>query len=145
VRTLTKKQRHVLALLQGSSTAMPKVTSTDLPLRTCRQLSEWVRIAQDPAHRRTWWVWLKENEMNHRNRVVTTMKDLSRKFPDALDKLPSPAEFRGYVGKGKKRKLLRQRKTWVGFGWTDEGNADGTEPLLVLDETTVNDPVWSRP
>jgi len=44
-------------------------------------------------------------------------------FPQKIDLLPRPAEHEG------------RRKRWAGFGWVDEGEADGTEPLLITPTT----------
>ncbi len=68
-------------------------------------------------------------------RKTITFSDVGRLMVESLDKLPGPAEFRGMVGRGKKQTMARLRKRWVGFGWCDEGQADGSEPLLVLDDT----------
>jgi len=38
--------------------------------------------------------------------------------PEAKDRLPMPIDHNG------------RRKRWVGFGFTDEGPANGTEPLV---------------
>lgn len=63
---------------------------------------------------------------------------LRRMLPQQVDQLPGPAEFRGTIteGRGKKKRTVevRLRKQWVGFGWVGEGDADGTEPLLVTEE-----------
>jgi hypothetical protein len=72
-----------------------------------------------------------------KNRPTILLERLSRMMPVSLDKLPGPCEFRGWVGKGKKRKLVRLEKAWVGFAWTDGGEATGQEPLLCLDETCM--------
>jgi len=68
-------------------------------------------------------------------RNTITFQTLAGMMIESLDPLPSPVEFRGMVGRGKKRTMARLRKRWVGFGWVDEGTADGTEPLLCLDDT----------
>jgi len=54
-------------------------------------------------------------------RKIITAKIISGMFPDSLDALPSPAEHDG------------RRKRWVGIGWVDEGKADGSEPLVIVD------------
>lgn len=59
---------------------------------------------------------------------------LKRMLPQQVDRLPSPAEFAAVVGRGRSTKLMRVRRRWVGLGWVDEGDADGSEPLLVTDE-----------
>lgn len=63
---------------------------------------------------------------------------LKRMIVERIDELPQPAEFRGTVteGRGKKKRQVEvsRRKRWVGFGWVDEGEANGTEPLLVTEE-----------
>lgn len=63
-------------------------------------------------------------------RKVIAFRELRRMMPDAIDKLPRPAEFR-YKKRGK---LVREQQNWVGFGWVFEGKADGSEPLLVVDD-----------
>jgi hypothetical protein len=72
--------------------------------------------------------------MTGKERKVISFQVLRGMMVESTDKLPMPAEFRAMVGKGKKRQLMRLRKEWVGFGWTGEDEADGTEPLLVLEE-----------
>ena len=42
-------------------------------------------------------------------------------FAEGYDSLPGPADIAG------------RRMQWVGFGWVDEGEADGTEPLKIID------------
>jgi hypothetical protein len=78
-----------------------------------------------------------KDELTGRERKTILLETLSRLMVESLDKLPGPAEFRGYVGRGKKRRLVRLCKSWVGFGWTDGGEATGKEPLLVLDDTLM--------
>lgn len=72
-------------------------------------------------------------EVRPKGRMFLRRSQVARMVVEALDKLPSPAEFRAVVGKGKNAKLERVRKRWVGIGWVDEGPADGTEPLLVVE------------
>lgn len=38
------------------------------------------------------------------------------------DELPNPIEIDG------------QSKTWVGIGWVDNGPANGTEPLVIVED-----------
>jgi len=76
-----------------------------------------------------------EDTLTGRRRQTIPFKAIARMFPASLDKLPGPVEFRGMIGRGKRRELARLRKRWVGFAWVDEGQADGTEPLLCLDDT----------
>ena len=71
------------------------------------------------------------DKLTKSKRKMVTFAELRRMQAVALDKLPGPVEFRGMVG----RRLARLRKRWVGIGWVDEGTADGTEPLLCLDDT----------
>ena len=52
---------------------------------------------------------------------VRKLSSLPR-LPSAIDKLPAPISLRG------------RRMRWVGIGWVDEGEADGTEPLFVEDD-----------
>jgi hypothetical protein len=73
----------------------------------------------------------------YKERKTILLESLSGLMVESLDKLPGPVEFRGWVGHGKKRKLLRLQKDWVGFGWTHSGDATGKEPLLCLDETCM--------
>ena len=54
-------------------------------------------------------------------RKTITVEQLSQMMVEGKDNLPSPAEHNG------------KRKQWVGIGWVDEGKADGTEPLLIID------------
>lgn len=72
------------------------------------------------------------------SRQHMSFASLKRLLPQQMDRLPSPAEFRGTVveGRGRKKQTVevRRRKRWVGFGWVDEGDADGTEPLLITEE-----------
>lgn len=50
------------------------------------------------------------------------------RFPCFIDKLWKDGEESTAEIDGRKMR-------WVGFGWVDEGEADGTEPLLItLDE-----------
>jgi len=51
---------------------------------------------------------------------VMTFADLPI-FAESYDKLPGPADVKG------------RRMRWVGIGWVDEGEADGTEPLKIID------------
>lgn len=66
--------------------------------------------------------WLQRE--SERRRVVTG-EEIQRMMPDVRDGLPSPAEVNG------------RRKLWVGMGWIDQGEADGSEPLLIIDAVTV--------
>ncbi|HYX20444.1 MAG TPA: hypothetical protein VFA98_06320 [Thermoanaerobaculia bacterium] len=68
-------------------------------------------------------------------RKTITFAVLARMMPASIDHLPGPVEFRGMIGRGKKRSMARLRKRWVGIGWVNEGEADGSEPLLCLDDT----------
>lgn len=77
----------------------------------------------------------KVDALTGQRRKTITFKALTRMFSASIDKLPGPIEFRGMVGRGKRRELARLRKRWIGFGWVDEGPADGSEPLLCLDDT----------
>jgi hypothetical protein len=78
-----------------------------------------------------------------KRRNTITFKALGGMMPESTDRLPGPVEFRGMVGRGKKLAMVRLRKRWVGFGWVDEGKADGTEPLLCLDDTVGG--AWTHP
>jgi hypothetical protein len=58
-------------------------------------------------------------------RTTITETQLGRMFPSSIDRLwpdgtDPVAEHNG------------RRMCWVGFGWVDEGPADGTEPLLIM-------------
>ena len=77
----------------------------------------------------------KLDPVTGKKRATITFAALAAMMPASTDKLPGPVEFRGVVGRGKREKVVRLRKNWIGFGWVDEGDADGTEPLLCLDET----------
>lgn len=62
-------------------------------------------------------------------RTVITEGRLKRMFPPSIDKLfpegtESLAEHKG------------RRKRWVGIGWVDEGEADGTEYLVIEKDKT---------
>lgn len=59
------------------------------------------------------------------DRKTMEFAELQKLLPQQCDKLPSPVEFRSAK--------IRARKRWVGFAWHDEGEADGSEPLLVID------------
>jgi hypothetical protein len=52
--------------------------------------------------------------------------EVGKMLPEQIDHLPQPAEFR--------TQKQSRRMRWVGFGWVNEGPADGTEPLLVTEE-----------
>jgi len=78
---------------------------------------------------------MAHDELTGRKRNTITFQALAGMMPESRDKLPGPIEFRGMIGRGKKAKMVRLRKRWVGFGFCDEGAADGTEPLLCLDDT----------
>lgn len=66
-------------------------------------------------------------------RKKLTFTELKRMLPEQVDKLQNPVEFYCEIKKGKKMTILRKRKEWVGFGWIDLGDADGSEPTLVVD------------
>ena len=66
-------------------------------------------------------------------RVTILFADYRKMAPEGKDALPGPMEFRAWIGKGKARKLHRSRRRWVGFGVVDEGPADGSEPVLIVD------------
>jgi len=55
-------------------------------------------------------------------RKIITEKEIDSMWPQKIDTLPMPAEYKG------------RRKNWVAIGWVDEGEADGTEPLLISEE-----------
>jgi hypothetical protein len=58
----------------------------------------------------------------NQDRKMITVDELRRMLPEERDKLPSPAAHKGV------------RRRWVGIGWVDEGEADGTEPLVLVGE-----------
>jgi len=60
-------------------------------------------------------------------RQIVKVHDLGNMFPEQKDKLPGPAEHLG------------RRKRWVGIGWVDEGEADGTEPLYIDEGPTLTE------
>lgn len=63
-------------------------------------------------------------------------QDLRRMLPQQIDCLPMPVQF-GAGPDGGVRVLAGaagpRRMRWVGFGWVDEGLADGSEPTLVTE------------
>ena len=67
------------------------------------------------------------------SRRVVLWADLQRMTPETKDALPSPWEFRARVGKEGKRVLSCTRWKWMGFGTIHQGNADGSEPVLIVD------------
>jgi len=67
-------------------------------------------------------------------RITIPFETLRSMLPQTMDLLPNPVEFRTVV----KNKLTSVRKDWVGIGWCGDDEADGTEPILVIDEETVH-------
>ena len=59
-----------------------------------------------------------------------TEKELDKMFPPSIDNLfPEGVEpLAEHEGR---------RKRWVGIGWVDEGEADGSEYLLIYDNTLM--------
>jgi len=68
------------------------------------------------------------------DRITIPFETLRSYMPQTFDVLASTVEFRAVVN----GKLVSERKTWVGIGWSGHGAADGTEPILVIDEETVH-------
>jgi len=58
-------------------------------------------------------------------RRTITFSELKRLSVCNSDDLPDPVEMGG------------QRRTWVGIGWVNEGDADGSEVLVTEDDGTV--------
>ncbi len=56
-----------------------------------------------------------------KDRMTIKFSKLRKMMNESIVKLPKPVEMRG------------RKMRWVGIGWVDEGEADGTEPLLVVD------------
>lgn len=61
----------------------------------------------------------KEKKIERMTLTVTKLHSMSA---ESKDDLPGPADHNGV------------RKHWVGIGWICEGQADGTEPLLIVDD-----------
>jgi len=72
--------------------------------------------------------------MKQAERITIPFETLRSMMPQTFDLLPNPVEFRAVVD----GKLVAKRKDWVGIGWCGDDEADGAEPILVIDEETVH-------
>lgn len=68
------------------------------------------------------------------DRVTIPFETLRSLMPKTLDTLPNPIEFQSVVG----GKIVSVRKRWGGIGFSGNRPADGTEPILVIDEEVVH-------